>query len=81
MHTQLKGTVSQYKHVFSNGSRIRILIFQSSTWAMWFGDVTITPLARALLAYTRDRVCTLVLASEIDIVMIQKDQLSSLFDV
>ena len=32
---------------FSNGSRMGILIIQSSTWAMWFCDVAITPLARA----------------------------------
>ena len=58
-----------------------IVIFQSSTWAMWFCDVAITPLARAMLACTHDRPCTLALASEIDIVRMQKGQLTSLLDV
>ena len=40
----IKGTVSPYKRIFSNGSRMGII--QSSTWAMWFCDVAITPLAR-----------------------------------
>ena len=43
----VKGTVSPYKRIFSNGSRMGIPIIQSSTWAMWFCDVAITPLARA----------------------------------
>ena len=45
--TKVKGTVSPYKRIFSNGSRMGIPIIQSSTWAMWFCDVAITPLARA----------------------------------
>ena len=43
----IKGTVSPYKRTFSNGSRMGIPIIQSSTWAMWFCDVAIMPLARA----------------------------------
>lgn len=35
--------------IFSNGSRMGILVFQSSAWAMRFGDIAITPLARTLL--------------------------------
>ena len=35
----IKGTVSPYKRIFSNGSRMGIPIIQSSTWAMWFCDV------------------------------------------
>ena len=42
-----KGTVSRYKRIFSNGSRMGIPNIQLSTWAMWFCDVAITPLARA----------------------------------
>ena len=42
-----KGTVSPYKRIFSNGSRMGIPIIQSSTWAMWFCDVAIMPLACA----------------------------------
>ena len=42
---------------------------------MWFCDVAITPLVRAVPACTRDRACTLALASEIDIVRMQKGQL------
>ena len=41
---------------------------------MWFSDVTIMPLVRALLACTHGRV-------GVDIVRMQKDQLASLFDV
>ena len=44
-----------------------------------FGGVMITPLARAVLACTLDGACTLALASEINIVRMQKDQLTSLF--
>ena len=43
----VKGTVSPYKCIFSNGSRMGIPISQSSMWVMWFCDVAITPLARA----------------------------------
>ena len=43
-------------------------IFQSSTWVMWFCDIAITPIARVLIAYAHNRVCTLALASEINIV-------------
>ena len=43
----IKGTVSPYKRIVSNGSRMGIPIIQSSTWALWFCDVVITPLARA----------------------------------
>ena len=70
----VKGTLSRYKRIFSNGSRMGILIFQSSMWAMWFCDITIIPLACAVLTCTRDRVCTctFVLASEMDIVRTQK---------
>ena len=53
-----------------------IPIIQSSTWAMWFCDVAITPPARAWpaeLACTRDRACTLSLASEIDFASVLKD--------
>ena len=58
-----------------------ILFFQSSMWAMWFCDVVIMPLACAMLACTRNRACTLVaLGSEMDIVRMQKGQLTSLFD-
>ena len=42
---EIKGTVSPYKRIFSNRSWMGILIIQSSTWAMRFCDVTITPLA------------------------------------
>ena len=47
--TTIKGTVSPYKRIFSNGRRmgIPIIYIQSSTWAMWFCDIAITPLARA----------------------------------
>ena len=41
----IKGTVSPYKRIFSNGSRMGIPIIQSSTWVMWFCDVAITLLA------------------------------------
>ena len=41
------GIVSRYKRIFSSGSRMGILLFQSSMWAMRFYDVAIMPLARA----------------------------------
>ena len=53
---------------------------QLSTWAMWFCDVAITPLARACaaapaddLACARDRACTWALASEIDVARTLRD--------
>ena len=46
----IKGTVSPYKRIFSNGSRMGIPIIQSSMWAMWFCDIEITPLACLCLA-------------------------------
>ena len=48
---------------------------------MCFCDVMIMPLTRAVLASIRNRVCTLALPSEFDIVGMQKGQLTSLFDV
>ena len=48
---------------------------------MWFCDVVIMLLTRAVLASIRDRACTLAVPSEIDIVGMHKDQLTSLFDV
>ena len=58
-----------------------IPIIQSSTWAMWFCDVVITPLARArarpaelaLRPRSGPRACTLALASEIDFASVLKD--------
>ena len=41
----LKGTVSRYKRIFSNGSRMGIPNIQLSTWAMWFCDIAIMLLA------------------------------------
>ena len=78
MLSAIKGTVSPYKRIFSNGSRMGIPIIQSSTWAMWFCDVAITPLARAVPGRpskpcARDRACTLALASEIDFASLLKD--------
>ena len=57
-------------------------IIQSSTWAMWFCDVEITPLARASQACLAGRVSpapaigrvyTLALASENDFASVLKD--------
>ena len=77
----IKGTVSKYKRIVNKESRMRILVFQSSTWVMWFCEVAITQFAHAMLGYTLGRVCTLALASEIDIVRMQKDWSTSFFDV
>ena len=65
----IKGTVSRYKRIFSNGSRMGIPNIQLSTWAMWFCDVAITP----IYPCARDRACTLALASEIDVASILGD--------
>ena len=43
--TLFKGTVSRYKRIFSNKSRMGIPNIQLSMWAMWFCDVVIMPLA------------------------------------
>ena len=48
-------------------------IIQSSTWAMWFCDIMIKPLACAWPPCTHDRACTLALASEIDFTSVLKD--------
>ena len=70
----LKGTVSWYKRMFSNRSRMGIPNIQSSTWAMWFCDITTTPLACAWLAdLALWSGMYFVLASEIDFVRILGD--------
>ena len=69
-----KGIVSQYKRTFSNRSRMGILIFQSSAWAMRFCDVAITRSARAWPAGQALRLRSGAYFCEIDFLRIQKKQ-------
>ena len=80
-HGRIKGTVSPYKRIFSNGSRMGIPNYTWASGVLTSRSCHLPVPSRPLDLCARDRACAMVLASENDLEKVQKGCLTSLCDI
>ena len=78
---RLKGTVSPYKRIFSNGSRMGIPNYTWASGVLTSRSCHLPVPSRLLDLSRRDQACTMVLASENDFAKAQKASLTSHCDL